>query len=156
MGFLNGRVSYVRYRVVGGTAPAFDEDLVEAARRHLIGRHGSGDSPDGVSVGWAGGDHLLDTSIDLGKNLINDALHLAMRLDTDKIPGTLLRAYTKIETDDAKKIVKQIKGCGVKVQAQIMDEKIRVTAKKIDDLQGVIAYLKADAPEFPLQYTNFS
>ena len=99
MGFLNGRVSYVRYRVVGGAAPAFDEDLVEAARRHLIGRHGSADSPDGVSVGWAGGDHLLDTSIDLGKNLINDALHLAMRLDTDKIPGTLLRAYTKIETD---------------------------------------------------------
>ena len=64
--------------------------------------------------------------------------------------------HVGIETDDAKKIVKQIKGCGVKVQAQIMDEKIRVTAKKIDDLQAVIAYLKADAPEFPLQYTNFS
>src|SRR5439155_3549454 len=33
------------------------------------------------------------------KNLLNDALHLAIRIDTDKIPGDLLRAYTRIETD---------------------------------------------------------
>ena len=42
---------------------------------------------------------MLDLTFDLGKNVINDALHLAIRVDTDKIPGTLLRAYTKIETD---------------------------------------------------------
>src|SRR5262249_26046506 len=43
--------------------------------------------------------HVLDLSFDLAKNVINDALHLAIRVDTDKIPGALLRAYTKIETD---------------------------------------------------------
>src|SRR5947209_13023695 len=41
--------------------------------------------------------------------------------------------HTVIETEDARKLVKQIKQMGVKVQAQIMDEKVRVTGKKIDE-----------------------
>ena len=45
---------------------------------------------------------------------------------------------------------------GVKVQAQIMDSKVRVTGKKIDELQAVIAYLKENGPEYPLQYVNFT
>ena len=61
-----------------------------------------------------------------------------------------------IESDDARKIVKQIKQLGVKVQAQIMDEKVRVTGKKLDELQAVIAHLKEDGPEYPLQFVNFS
>src|SRR5437868_4524187 len=54
---------------------------------------------DGVSTGWAGGDHVLDLSFDLGKNVVNDALHMAIRIDTDKIPSSLLKAYTQIETE---------------------------------------------------------
>ncbi|WP_435006381.1 hypothetical protein P12x_003958 [Tundrisphaera lichenicola] len=99
MGFLNGRVTYARFRVGGESPLPFGEETLEKANQHLIGRHGSGDPTDGVSVGWAGGDHVLDTTIDFGKNLLNDAFHLAIRVDTDKIPGTLLRAYTKMETD---------------------------------------------------------
>ena len=99
MGFLNGRVTYVRFRVGGESPLPFGEDILEVASRHAIGRHGAGETNDGISVGWAGGDHLLDTTLDLGKNVVNDALHLAIRVDTDKIPGSLLRAYTKIETN---------------------------------------------------------
>ncbi len=61
-----------------------------------------------------------------------------------------------IESDDAKKMVKQIKQLGLKVQAQIMDNKVRVTGKKIDELQAVIAHLKEHGPEYPLQFTNFT
>ncbi len=61
-----------------------------------------------------------------------------------------------IESDDARKIVKQIKQLGVKVQSQIMDNKVRVTGKKIDELQSVIAYLKENGPEYPLQFVNFT
>ena len=43
-----------------------------------------------------------------------------------------------IKQEDAKKIVKLIKDSGYKVQAAIMDDIIRITAKKIDDLQSVI------------------
>ena len=99
MGFLNGRVTYLRYRVGGPRPLPIGEELLEMAREHAIGRHGSGESTDGVSVGWAGGDHLLDTTIELEKNVVNDALHLAIRVDTNKIPSSLLKAYTKIETD---------------------------------------------------------
>ncbi len=44
----------------------------------------------------------------------------------------------------------------VKVQAQIMDNKVRVTGKKIDELQAVIAHLKEHGPEYPLQFVNFT
>jgi cyclic-di-GMP-binding protein len=64
--------------------------------------------------------------------------------------------HSGIDKDSAREMVKQIKGLGVKVQAQIMDEKVRVTGKKKDDLQAVIAYFKEKPPEFPLQYVNFA
>ncbi|WP_435022069.1 hypothetical protein TA3x_002716 [Tundrisphaera sp. TA3] len=99
MGFLNGRVTFARFRVSGDSPLPFSEEHLDTARAHLIGVHGEADPTDGISVGWAGGDHVLDTTLDIGKNIVNDALHLAMRVDTDKIPGTLLKAYTKIETD---------------------------------------------------------
>jgi uncharacterized protein YajQ (UPF0234 family) len=59
-----------------------------------------------------------------------------------------------LKQDDAKKIVKLIKDAGLKVQAQIMDEVVRVTGKKIDDLQEVIAMLRASSLNIPLQFTN--
>ena len=59
-----------------------------------------------------------------------------------------------IKQEDAKKILKSIKDKGFKVQAQIMDDVIRVTAKKIDDLQEVIAMCKAGNFGIPLQYVN--
>ena len=59
-----------------------------------------------------------------------------------------------IDTDNARTMVKNIKALGIKVQAQIMDEKVRVTAKKIDDLQAVISHFKANNPGFPLQFVN--
>ena len=67
-----------------------------------------------------------------------------------------LTLHIGIESDDAKKMVKQIKGLGIKVQAQIMDNKVRVTGKKIDELQAVIADLKENGPEYPIQFVNFT
>src|SRR5262245_5503376 len=67
-----------------------------------------------------------------------------------------LALHIGVEKDDARAIVKQIKQLGVKVQAQIMDNKVRVTGKKIDELQSVIAYLKEHGPEYPLQFVNFT
>ncbi|HEV3168015.1 MAG TPA: hypothetical protein VGZ22_28695 [Isosphaeraceae bacterium] len=99
MGFLNGRVTCVRYKVSGDSPLPFDDERLELIQQHAIGRHGSADPTDGITLGWAGGDHVLDVTFDLAKNVLNDALHLAIRIDTDKIPADLLRAYTRIETD---------------------------------------------------------
>lgn len=59
-----------------------------------------------------------------------------------------------LQQDDAKKIVKLIKDGGFKVQAAIMDDIVRVTAKKIDDLQEVIAQCRAAELGVPLQFVN--
>jgi len=59
-----------------------------------------------------------------------------------------------LKQDDAKKIVKLIKDSGLKVQAAIMDNVVRVTGKKIDDLQEVMAKCKSASLGFPLQFEN--
>ena len=59
-----------------------------------------------------------------------------------------------LKQEDAKKIVKMIKDKNLKVQAAIMDDIIRVTGKKIDDLQEVIAACKSADLGIPLQYIN--
>jgi len=59
-----------------------------------------------------------------------------------------------LKQEDAKKIVKAIKDSGLKVQPAIMDNMIRVTAKKIDDLQAVIALCRNGNFGVPLQYEN--
>lgn len=60
-----------------------------------------------------------------------------------------------IDTVTAKKIVKDIKGAKLKVQAAIQGDELRITGKKRDDLQAVIAHVKAMKIELPLQYVNF-
>ncbi len=56
--------------------------------------------------------------------------------------------------EDAKKIVKLIKDSGMKVQASVNDDLVRVTGKKIDDLQSVIQLCKTSNLGIPLQYVN--
>ena len=60
-----------------------------------------------------------------------------------------------IDTDTARKIVKDIKGSKIKVQAQIQGEQVRVSGKSRDDLQGAIALLRKADYGLPLQYINF-
>ncbi len=60
-----------------------------------------------------------------------------------------------IDTEKAKKIVKLIKESGLKVQAAIQGEQVRVTGKKRDDLQTTIALLREAKVELPLQFENF-
>ncbi|HUD42851.1 MAG TPA: YajQ family cyclic di-GMP-binding protein [Dokdonella sp.] len=55
----------------------------------------------------------------------------------------------------AKDIVKRLKDSGLKVQAQINGDKLRVSGKKRDDLQTAIAFLRAADIAMPLQFDNF-
>ena len=60
-----------------------------------------------------------------------------------------------IPTDKAKEVVKFVKKLGIKVQSQIMGDQVRVTGKKRDDLQNVIAKLKEHDFDIHMKYTNF-
>jgi len=60
-----------------------------------------------------------------------------------------------IESADARKMVKMIKDRKLKLQAAIQGDQLRVTGKKRDDLQAVIALLKETKFGLPLQFKNF-
>src|SRR6478609_7218888 len=72
--------------------------------------------------------------------------------------GKIWRKQVKVKNglaqEDAKKIVKLIKDSGLKVQASINDDLVRVAGKKIDDLQSVIQLCKTSNLDIPLQYVN--
>ena len=59
-----------------------------------------------------------------------------------------------IDKETAKKIIQKIKDSKIKVQAQIMDEQVRVTSKSIDSLQEIIALCRSETFGIPLQFNN--
>ncbi len=67
----------------------------------------------------------------------------------------LVTMQNGLETDLSRKIVKLIKDKKMKVQAQIQGDQVRVTGKKRDDLQQVMAFLREEKLDQPLQFTNF-
>jgi cyclic-di-GMP-binding protein len=60
-----------------------------------------------------------------------------------------------IDAETAKKMNRLVKDSGIKVQAQIQGEKLRVTGKQRDDLQQVMTLLRKAALGVPLQFNNF-
>ena len=78
--------------------------------------------------------------------------------DEESAAGTSIRQTVSlkegIDKDKAKKINKMIKDKKLKVQSQIQGEQLRVTGKKIDDLQSVISMLKSADLDLDLQYVN--
>ena len=72
--------------------------------------------------------------------------------------GTVRQVVTirkGIDTEKAKEIVKFLKGSGLKVQAQIQEDQVRVSGKKRDDLQAAIQRVKAHDFGLDLQFTNY-
>jgi uncharacterized protein YajQ (UPF0234 family) len=77
----------------------------------------------------------------------------------EQASGGMLRQLIKIkqgiETEQARKMVKDIKALGLKVQSQIMEEQVRVSGKNRDDLQKVIGSLKEKDYGVELQFVNY-
>lgn len=82
-----------------------------------------------------------------------------MQEEEPEISGNIARQKVilrrGIDTPLARELVKKIKGSKLKVQAAIQGDKLRVSGKKRDDLQSVIALLKKAEVGLPLQYENF-
>jgi cyclic-di-GMP-binding protein len=77
----------------------------------------------------------------------------------EKASGNMVRQTVTvkqgIDKELAKRLVREIKDSKMKVQAAIQGDELRITGKKIDDLQTCIAMLKGLKIELPLQYINF-
>src|SRR3954453_9112986 len=74
---------------------------------------------------------------------------------THKTVRQKVKLKSGIDKDTAKEIQKRIKELRLKVNASIQGEALRVTGAKRDDLQAVIAALKANPPGIPLQFNNY-
>lgn len=59
-----------------------------------------------------------------------------------------------IPKETCQKIVKLIKGLKIKVQPAILDDQVRITGKKIDDLQEIMRLLSEQDYNIPLQFVN--
>ncbi|MDO2947148.1 YajQ family cyclic di-GMP-binding protein [Aeromonas simiae] len=92
---------------------------------------------------------LIKRGIETNSMTVGDSVHSGKRFSLD------VSFKQGLEKEAAKKLVKLIKDSKLKVQAAIQGEEVRVTGKKRDDLQEVIALLRATEFEQPLQYQNF-
>lgn len=93
---------------------------------------------------------LLKNGIDIACLEIADATASGKQVKQEVV------VRTGLESDLCKKMVKIIKDRKMKVQAQIQGDQVRVTGKKRDDLQAVMAMLReAEGIDMPLQFTNF-
>jgi hypothetical protein len=98
MGFFSGRVGFARYRVRGRAPRHFGPEHLQRLQAKAIGTSRVVPA-DGVDVGWTAGGHILDTSFDLAKNVVDDTLQFCLRIDTQKLPTDLLRAYAQVELE---------------------------------------------------------
>ena len=98
MALLNGSITLERYRVQGDAPQTFGPEHLEVLERFASGpaRSGAADA-DAVRVGFLGGVHLFDGAFDLEKNVINDALHCAVRIDVNQVPSPVRQAWLQME-----------------------------------------------------------
>lgn len=96
MGFFAGRATFLRFKVNGPAPRQFDDEHLARLADHQAGRQRIA-SADGVETGWTAGEHILDTDFGFEKNIINDTLTFDLRVDTEKLPNDLLRAYMAVE-----------------------------------------------------------
>jgi uncharacterized protein YajQ (UPF0234 family) len=67
----------------------------------------------------------------------------------------IIRLRVGIDKEDARLLVKMIKETKLRVQAQIMEDQVRVTGKDKDDLQAIITMVRAAELKFAVQFTNY-
>ncbi|MEZ6087956.1 MAG: hypothetical protein R3C05_08020 [Pirellulaceae bacterium] len=96
MPFLGGSLAFERYNVSGFDGSMFSEDQMEILQNYSAGQTQTS-STENVHVGFLGGQHLFDTDFDLAKNIINDALHCGVRIDTNQIPAAIRKAWLQME-----------------------------------------------------------
>src|SRR5688500_14702494 len=99
MGFASGSVSFRRFRVVGPKQPkAIDQALLDKLAEGAL-KVGECGVPQVEASGWSGGRHVFDGVFSFEHNVYDDALHFALRIDTNKVPGELKKAWELMEEE---------------------------------------------------------
>lgn len=145
------------------------DNSINVARKEILGRFDFKGSNSIIELDKKNVSLTITTEDEMRLDSIIDALRSRMIkqkldprcMDVSKehySSGMLIKKEIKIregiDKENSKKLIKIIKDSKLKVTAQVMDDFIRVSGKKIDDLQGVIAALRTSELEIPLQFIN--
>ena len=145
------------------------DNAINSARKEILGRFDFKGSRTTIDLDKKDFILKIHTEDEMRLKSITDVIRVRMAkqgldprsLDEGKqheASGMTIRKEIKvrqgIDKDTARKILKDIKETKLKVQGQQMDDQIRVTGKKIDDLQAVIALCRKNQYDLPLQFVN--
>ncbi|MFT3788595.1 MAG: hypothetical protein QM770_20885 [Tepidisphaeraceae bacterium] len=95
MPFDSGAISYTRFNVVGESPNMADEALLEKFNQFALREDDL--TSNEIDYGWCGGRHVLDGSFHLAHNVYNDCVNVGLRIDTNKVPAELKKAYVALE-----------------------------------------------------------
>jgi len=143
------------------------DNAINQAKKEIEGRYDFKGSKSSIewdkkTLGLTGDDEYKMQAM---KDIIQTKLHRrgldikAFKFEkVEPVGGQLLRQKITIqqgiEREAARDILKLIKDSKLKVQAQIMDDKIRVTSKSLDELQATMGLVKQGGFPIPLQFNN--
>ena len=96
MAFLSGSLGFERFNVNGFNAKKFTDKHIEVLQNAAAGQFEM-TAEENIQVGFLGGEHLFDQSFDLGKNIIDGALHCSIRIDSNQIPNAIRKAWMAME-----------------------------------------------------------
>ena len=140
---------------------AVDNAMKELERRYDLRGKGSFEAKDLTVTLTADADFQLEQMLEILKvNLAKRKIDVqCLEVKDAYASGKTVKQETTlregIDKELAKKIVALIKASKIKVQAAIQGEQVRVTGKKRDELQEVIALLRGQSLGMPLQFDNF-
>jgi cyclic-di-GMP-binding protein len=145
------------------------DNAVNVAKKEILNRWDFRDSKSTIELNKKDLVINISTENDMRLDAILDAIHSRMikqgldprSLDESKAhypSGPMIKkdvtARQGIDAESSKKIMKDIKDSKIKVTVQKMDDIIRVSSKKIDELQAVIALCRKGTYDIPLQFVN--
>ena len=145
------------------------DNAMNVAKREILNRYDFHDSQSSIDFDKKELAIVIITENDMRMEAIIDAIRSRMIkqrinpscMDVGKeqyASGNKLKKDIKIkegiDVDTARKIARSIKDLKLKVQPQIMGDMVRVTAKKVDDIQATIAFIRSAEFYVPLQFVN--
>jgi len=157
------------FDIVSKVDPQTLDNVMNVAKKEILNRFDFRDSKSSIELDKKNNSIQIVTENSMRVKAIEDAIITRMAKqgldsksldygDEEYASGNMVKKDIKIkigvDKEAAKKIVKDIKDSKIKASPAQMDEMIRVTAKKIDDLQEVIALLRKNDYGLPLQFVN--
>src|ERR1700712_2073231 len=136
------------------------DNAVNVTKKEIQNRFDFKDSPVSIELKAASDMKIKQiTDVLISRSIKQGIDPLAYDLSKEPYPsGKVTKMEVPVRNglkrEDAKKVVKLIKDSGMKVQAAIMDDLVRVTGKKLDDLQEVMQLCRTSSLGIPLQFDN--